>query len=47
MACQWQLEPFLAERVERGRRLLAESEAHQGGTDLQVGGVGPPRSGAA
>jgi hypothetical protein len=32
----WQLEQFLAERVERARKLLAESEEHRGSTDLQV-----------
>ena len=35
---EWQLEQFLAERVERGRKLLAESEEHRGSTDLQVRG---------
>ena len=33
----WELrEEFLRERVERGRRLLAESEEHRGTGDLQV-----------
>jgi hypothetical protein len=32
----WQLDQFLAEKVERGRKLLAESEEHRGSTDLQV-----------
>ena len=32
----WQLEQFLQERVELGRRLMAESEDHRGSTDLQV-----------
>ena len=32
----WQLEQFLAEKVERGRKLLVESEEHRGSTDLQV-----------
>lgn len=36
----WQPDEFLAERLERGRRLLAESEDHQGDVDLQAG-VGP------
>ena len=41
-AIAWQLEPFLAEKVERGRRLLAlaESEEHRGNPDLQVGLLG-------
>ena len=38
----WQLDQFLAEKVERGRKLLAESEEHRGSTDLQVR-VGAPR----
>jgi hypothetical protein len=38
----WQLGQFLAEKVERGRKLLAESEEHRGSTDLQVR-VGAPR----
>ena len=33
----WQLGEFARERVERGRRLLAESEEHRGSPDLQVG----------
>ena len=43
----WQHEPFLAERLERGRRLLAESEEHRGAADLQVGraaGAAPGRA---
>jgi hypothetical protein len=32
----WQLEQFLAERVERGRALLVESEADRGSLELQV-----------
>ena len=32
----WQLEQFLAERVERGRALLVESDAHRGSLELQV-----------
>lgn len=32
----WQLPPELAERVQRARRLLAESEEHAGSTELQV-----------
>ena len=35
---EWQLEQFMAEKVERGRKLLAESEEHRGSTDLQVRG---------
>ena len=33
---EWQLEQFMAERVERGKKLLSESEEHRGSTDLQV-----------
>ena len=32
----WQLEQFLAEKVERGRALLVESETHRGSIELQV-----------
>ncbi|KAL4437294.1 hypothetical protein ABPG75_004433 [Micractinium tetrahymenae] len=34
-AMPWQLDEFLAERLERGRRLLAGSEAHRGCADLR------------
>lgn len=33
----WQLDEFVRERLEKGRRLLAESEDFRGSTDLQVG----------
>ena len=33
----WQLNEFVRERLEKGRRLLAESEDFRGSTDLQVG----------
>ena len=36
MAAEWELEEFLTENLERGRRLLADSEEHRGCTDLQV-----------
>jgi hypothetical protein len=36
----WQLGEFARKRVERGRRLLAESEEHRGSPDLRVGRVG-------
>lgn len=41
----WQPDELLAERVERGRRLLAESEEHRGDADLQAwhGGSAPRR----
>ena len=35
------LSPGLAERVQRARRLLAESEAHAGSADLQASSVEP------
>ncbi|PSC69025.1 MYND finger [Micractinium conductrix] len=35
MAAEWELEEFLTENLERGRRLLADSEEHRGCTDLQ------------
>lgn len=37
-AMPWHLDEFLQEKVERGSRLLSESEQHRGSTDLQVGG---------
>ena len=36
----WQLPPELAERVQRARRLLAQSPEHAGSTELQVLGQG-------
>ena len=44
----WQLEEFMAEKVERARRLLAEPGEQQGSADLQAragalgGGCGRP-----
>lgn len=34
----WQPDEFLAQRVEHGRSLLAESEEHRGDVDLQARG---------
>lgn len=36
MATAWRMQPFLREKVDRARRLLAESEQHRGSAELQA-----------
>ena len=39
----WDHDEFVKERVERAKKLLAESEDHQGSAELQVRAAATPR----